>query len=191
MRLLAHPESPRGPVRNVEAHADYGADEWLRLSWRLDADLTQLSLPPASAPARGDGLWRHTCFEAFISGTASPAYWEFNFSPSGQWAAYGFTGYRAGRIALDPATAPRIMWRRAVGHVELAAAVRLDEFMTGPGQGPLRLGLAAVIEEQSGAISYWALRHPQDKPDFHHPEGFTFALAGLTSAAAGGGASRP
>ena len=37
-------------------------------------------------------------------------------------------------------------------------------------------GLAAVIEEQSGAKSYWAIAHPADKPDFHDPACFAATL---------------
>jgi hypothetical protein len=35
--------------------------------------------------------------------------------------------------------------------------------------------LAAVVETTRG-ISYWALHHPADKPDFHHPDSFALRL---------------
>jgi hypothetical protein len=35
-----------------------------------------------------------------------------------------------------------------------------------------RIGLAAVIEETSGHISYWTLVHPPGKADFHHADSF-------------------
>ena len=35
--------------------------------------------------------------------------------------------------------------------------------------------LLAVIEAIDG-FSYWALRHPADKPDFHNTEGFALLL---------------
>jgi hypothetical protein len=38
--------------------------------------------------------------------------------------------------------------------------------------------LSAVVEEENGTLSYWALKHPRDKPDFHCPDGFVFELAG-------------
>jgi hypothetical protein len=41
---------------------------------------------------------------------------------------------------------------------------------------PLRLGLAAVIEDKTGIFSYWALRHPSAKPDFHHPDSLVLEL---------------
>lgn len=39
-----------------------------------------------------------------------------------------------------------------------------------------RLGMSAVIEEQEGTKSYWALAHPPGKPDFHHPACFAITL---------------
>jgi len=40
----------------------------------------------------------------------------------------------------------------------------------------LRLGLAAVIEDRAQVLSYWALKHPAEKPDFHHADGFVIDL---------------
>jgi hypothetical protein len=42
--------------------------------------------------------------------------------------------------------------------------------------GATRLGLSAVIETVDGFFSYWALAHPSDKPDFHHPDSFILEL---------------
>ena len=38
------------------------------------------------------------------------------------------------------------------------------------------LGISAVIEEQDGRLSYWALAHPPGKPDFHHRDCFALRL---------------
>jgi hypothetical protein len=40
----------------------------------------------------------------------------------------------------------------------------------------LRLGLSAVIEDDNGSLSYWALKHPSGKPDFHHPDAFALEI---------------
>jgi hypothetical protein len=40
----------------------------------------------------------------------------------------------------------------------------------------LSLGLAAVIEDLNGALSYWALKHPPGKPDFHHSDNFALQI---------------
>ncbi len=43
-------------------------------------------------------------------------------------------------------------------------------------RAPLRLGLSAVIEASGGTLSYWALHHPADKPDFHNAKAFALRL---------------
>jgi hypothetical protein len=42
----------------------------------------------------------------------------------------------------------------------------------------IRLGLSAVVEATDGGLSYWALRHPPGKPDFHHIDAFALQLDG-------------
>ena len=41
----------------------------------------------------------------------------------------------------------------------------------------LRLGLTAVVEDRTQGLSYWALKHAAEKPDFHRAESFQVALA--------------
>ncbi len=120
-------------------------------------------------PERGvQPLWQHTCCEAFVARPRALAYHEFNFSPSGDWGAYAFTDYRQGgpmEIA-DPGIALKV----SGDALELRASVRAA-------QGPVVLGLSAVIEERDGRVSYWALRHAPGKPDFHHRDAFALELA--------------
>ena len=101
-----------------------------------------------------------------------PGYREFNFSPSGEWAAYAFRGYRDGD-ALDSELAPVIVVRQTGDRLELEAAICQD-FLP-PGRR-LRLGLSAVVEDADGVLSYWALRHPAGKPDCHHTDAFALPL---------------
>jgi hypothetical protein len=185
MRLQPHPgERPAAAPRAVTGGAARLPGGALRLAFRIEAELAALRLPAPAAPARADGLWRHTCLEAFVRAEGGPGYVELNFSPSGAWAAYGFDGYRAGMRPLDLPAAPPARWTRAAGALALDAEVPAAALAAlGPrpaaagGTGtPLRVGLAAVIEDDSGTITHWALRHPADRPDFHHPEGFVLAL---------------
>lgn len=136
----------------------------LRLRYLLDGAIDRLRIPPARAPCRTDGLWRHTCFELFVRGNGSAGYREFNFSPSGEWAAYDFADYRGGMRAAAVA-APRI-------HVEATATTLRLETRLGIADADGALALAAVIEHADARLSYWALAHPAGRPDFHHPDGF-------------------
>ena len=131
----------------------------LAVQFVLDADLDRVRIPTRRRPRFVEGLWRHTCFEVFVARKGSRVYREYNFSPSREWAAYEFSSYRkrSGRKIGRP------RWNGRVATIEA--------------RGCLQIGLSAVIEERSGALSYWALRHPPGKPDFHDRRGFALELA--------------
>ena len=137
---------------------------WLR--YYVECALADLSLPDPEPAERADGLWRQTCFELFIG---SSAYSEFNFSPSSQWAAYDFSGYRKGMRQRDLRGSPEIGLDVSEGHFALEADFELAG-LSG------KLGLSAVMENRDGTKSYWALAHPPREPDFHHPTCFAATL---------------
>ena len=174
MKLLRHPQSAGGEGFVVEAEAARTPDGRLTLRYRVTGDIGGLRLPPPGDGERTDELWRHTCFEAFVR-AAGDGYYELNLAPSRQWAAYRLPAYRTGMAAAD-VPAPRITAGRAEGGYELAAEASLDGLGDLPRTAPWRLGLAAVLEDSAGRISYWALAHAPGKPDFHHPDGFALDL---------------
>ena len=68
-----------------------------------------MAAPPARREeGRADGLWQMTCLEAFLRADEAEAYREWNFAPSGQWAAYDFTAYREGMANADVSAPPYI-----------------------------------------------------------------------------------
>lgn len=169
--LAAHADA-RG-VHGLAVHVEVGSEAGggMRLRYRVAGDAACLTIPPrAGVPTREDGLWRHTCFELFVAGVGEAAYREFNFSPSGQWQAYAFTGYRAGG-SLEPAHAPDIVFDARPEGLTLDVRLHCANL---PAAKRLKLGLCAVLEHADGSLSFWALRHAPGKPDFHHPD--TFAL---------------
>ena len=99
-------------------------------------------------------------------------YHELNFSPSGEWAVYSFQSYRDGELSTHQALVPRISLQRRGGRLTLNARVQLDCLSPSYACEQLQVGLSAVIEGADGTLSYWALRHPPGKPDFHHAAGF-------------------
>jgi hypothetical protein len=144
------------------------------LNFALDGDLAGLRLPDFDRVRHGDRLWEHSCFEAFVAAAGEEEYLELNFAPSGAWAAYRFTAYRQG---MTPAlgAAPEIAVCRSAASLEVAVRIGLGEAL--PRAATLRLGLCAVIEDASGGLSYWALRHAPGKPDFHRPAAFALCVA--------------
>jgi hypothetical protein len=168
--LTLHPAASCAAVSSIEVDVTRRLSD-LTLTFQVFGAVNALRLPLPTPPQRADRLWQHTCCEAFIGFADSRSYWEFNFSPSTQWAAYGFTDYRAGMQAVAAIDPPTIQVRSDDSHWELQAMVALAPLLDAATDVSLVLGLAAVVEAQDGSFSYWALAHPQGKPDFHHPTG--------------------
>jgi len=176
-QLTAHPSHPPRRVTGVEARI-IGADEhWLRLRWRIDG-AQDLVVPPFAGKGRADNLWQTTCFELFLKPEGGEGYCEFNLSPSERWAAYDFTGYRQGMSERPAEREPQTAMRLGSSFAIFDAAMPLSALP----RAECRMNLAAVIEEQGGVKSYWALAHPADKPDFHDPACFLATLPAPGSA---------
>jgi hypothetical protein len=161
----------------IEVDATGPSTGRLALSYVVYGKISELRLPPMTAPARSDELWQQTCFEAFVGTAASAAYYELNFAPSTEWAAYRFSSYRSGMRVATEIGAPRIEVQSAPDRYTLQASLRLDALSGLPRDVAWRLGLAAITEDTNGGKSYWALAHPPGKADFHHFDGFAHELA--------------
>ena len=170
--LVAHASTQGDATYGIAAQAERTASATVVFRYVLRAEISRVRIPPAQSTARADGLWRHTCFEAFIMAPGTTGYYEFNFAPSGQWALYRFDAYREGMSPADLEPPPELCVRRFEDRLELDAAVHLKDLIGLRGAPRLLLGLTAVVEEENGRLSYWALKHPPGKPDFHSPEGF-------------------
>lgn len=166
--LSPHPDTPCAALRALSAELRReGQSLWV--TYRIEGDIGRLALPARAPGARTDGLWKRTCLEAFVRAPGGEAYWEFNFSPSGQWAAYRFDSYRHGMIEAEVDL--------AIEAAQTPDVFSLGVRMTAPWLPPrIVVALTAVIEETNGAKSYWALSHPPGAPDFHHADGFVLEL---------------
>ena len=179
-------------VRGVSARVGRFPGGILAVSYFIEGDMDRLHVPAplgrgrsgresSGAPPRmTDRLWEHTCCEIFIARKGLPAYHEFNFSPSGEWAAYAFERYREGVPLAGEQLEdldPRVTARCTAGQLELAVLIRLDRLSPAHLDATLSLALSAVVEERDGALSYWALKHPPGRPDFHHVDAYALDLA--------------
>jgi hypothetical protein len=175
--LKPHPDSPALPAIQIEAEVLQPRASQVVLRYVVTGSVGDILLPPIVASARGDELWRHTCFEAFVATAVGTAYYEFNFAPSTQWAAYRFEGYRTGMRLAQGIAAPDIETRSAAGSYTLQATLTVDRLPDLPPDAAWRVGLSALIEDTRGEMSYWALAHPPGKPDFHHADCFAYEFA--------------
>lgn len=168
-RLVAHPDFAPRSVRGVEVQwVETG--QALRLRYRVDGH-ESLVIPPFAGRGRADELWRTTCFELYLQPEGETGYSEFNFSPSQRWAAYDFEDYRAGMRDRPLAAEP-------VGEASQGERLFVQDVLLDTAALPARpwsIGLSAILEEDDGTVSYWALAHGVGKPDFHHPAGFALS----------------
>ena len=173
--LTRHSTTPCKAVRHIEVQV-YRKEATLEMRYVAEGDIDRLLIPAESESQRADQLWQHTCFEAFVMGDNLAGYYEFNFSPSTEWAIYRFSAYREGMTVIESQRPPRITVQREPDRLSLSASVDLEPFPVLRDSPGLRLGLCAVIEEAQPRLSYWALVHPAAKPDFHHADGFALTL---------------
>lgn len=178
--LTAHRNEPVPAAWHIEVVTRWSPGGLL-LEYTMGVPAGRLRLAPRSeVPAAKDLLWKRTCGELFLGVPGDPSYLEFNFSPSGDWAAYAFDGYRAGArnhgwsgpppevrilpgdgatrlIATVPAAALRPLWRPV---------------------SPLtwQAGITVVLETHLGT-SYWSLAHPRAHPEFHDRAGFVGGIS--------------
>lgn len=174
--LLIHPSQRGSPVRSISACVVRHQDDTLAFAFRCEARMTEMAIPSPRRAGHADGLWRHTCCEAFLTVPGSKAYHEFNFSPSGEWAHYAFTDIRCRNPDVPSLPCPPMVRFCQDGQgFELSAEVPAANLSFAHGQ-VLLLGIAAVIEDFAGQCTHWALTHAGAAPDFHCRQTFLLEL---------------
>lgn len=173
LKLVCHPEHRASRVQDLSASVLAKGPGKLVVSYVVGCGGHLLNVGHRKTAERVDNLWQTTCFEIFVKVAGQDAYLEYNFAPSGDWATYSFTGYRAGMEAPEVAV-PKIGTR--AGGQDYIVDVEVDLPPEYHNQ-PLQLAISAVVEEQQGPVSYWALAHGGGPADFHDPACFIHQLA--------------
>lgn len=166
--LQPFPGQDSGEVRIQGAIAR--TTEALALSFYLQGNLDDLVLPPETVRTRRDNLWQATCFELFWAEEGKKNYWELNLAPNGAWNIYAFSDYREGMRREQGIAEPFMEIKPAPESLLLRSELELGNIL--PHAPPLRVGVSAVLKDRHSRLSYWALTHSGDKPDFHAQSGF-------------------
>lgn len=165
--LVPHPDTPSSAVSQISVDIVRAGNKF-SLRYEARGAIEKLALPARATAERTDELWKHTCFEAFAR-CDNDRYYEFNLSPSTQWAAYSFDSYRNG---MHNAAIPAPHIETCIDSDVFILNAMLD-FSALALPDDCVFALTAIIEGADGAKSYWALAHAPGKPDFHHADGFT------------------
>ncbi len=175
--LEPHPTSLSDAIDQLAVEIQRTSPLDVSARFRLTGRLDQLNIPGPASAVHTDELWRDTCFEVFLKLVEGEAYEEFNFSPSGQWAAYSFSGYREGMTRATHAVDPTSNIRTAGDEIKVSAKLNLTGSAVLTPDEDWVAAVAAVVKSKDASMSYWALAHPVEKPDFHHAGGFVCVLA--------------
>lgn len=174
--LQSHPAAP-APAEFAVVVTGRATASHLELEYRFEgaAAAEVRAATRAGRPTRRDELWQYTCGEIFFAAVTRPEYLEFNFSPSGDWAAYSFTAERSGRRDHRwQGDAPLVRWD-AVRHLLQVALPRAAIVIDA--EQALQVACTAVVEHADSSRSFWALQHGQPKPDFHARAGFVARIS--------------
>src|SRR5215475_1750365 len=127
LALRRHADSPSFAATQIDVDVIRSGSGNVVLRYLVTGKIDDLRLPPVTSPTRAEELWQHTCFEAFVGCSASETYYEFNFAPSTQWAAYQFDGYRRGMRVASNISGPSIEVRASPALFTLQAVLQLDQ----------------------------------------------------------------
>ena len=67
VELQCHPAIRAPSVRGIQVQVGWEQGGALALTFSLTGDVVRLRIPTPQPSRRADGLWQHTCFEAFIA----------------------------------------------------------------------------------------------------------------------------
>ncbi|MUG99112.1 hypothetical protein F7734_45215 [Scytonema sp. UIC 10036] len=142
------------------------------IQYALLGDLTEIEIAaPSDELARKHELWQNTCFEFFLGIENSDRYWEFNLSPSGDWNVYRFDSYRHQMQEETAFTSLPFSIQYLSDGLALVLSVDLNLIIST--DVALKVGISTVIKHKDGFVTYWALTHQGDEPDFHRRDSFT------------------
>jgi hypothetical protein len=172
--MLRHPDNDLAAVESFLVRFEF-TEDYLHLQYEVTGELSALNIPAMQTPCPVDGLWQHTCFEAFIAVNGEERYYEFNFSPSSAWAAYAFSSYRC-RSVWTIKNPPIIIFTETDESLLMDVLIDVDDLPLKLENQSFQLGLTAVIETNEGGLSYWALQHSDGAADFHQRKHFVLSF---------------
>jgi hypothetical protein len=150
-------------------------DNVLSIEYQLFGDLNSISIaPPANPPSRQFHLWEATCFEFFIGIPGDANYWEFNLSPSGDWAIFALDDYRQGLRDETAFTSLPFKVDRYPNYITLSLEFDLSELVFL--EQDLEMSVTTVIKSSQNELSYWAITHSGKEADFHLRDSFVIKI---------------
>lgn len=156
-------------------------EELVTLDYKISNLIDSVALTSRKTkPQRTIGLWNATCFELFLKNKGANEYVEFNFSSSHDWNCFKFQNQNDELREWTQLKKVDITSFRDTNLYHLKV-VFLKSQLPSNFQNLERLlySTTTVIKHADDTFSYWAIKHTDNKPNFHHPESFVDLVAAL------------
>ncbi len=145
---------------------------FLVFKYEMTGAIESILMAEREFPTRRMGLWETTCFEYFFGIPGQDNYWEVNLSTSGDWNVFQLDKYRSGLREELAIEALSVSVNRSVFSLE----TQFDLSLLGLEDSELELSVTAVMADQLGQISYWAVCHAGVEADFHLRDSFVMQM---------------
>lgn len=164
------------PAQTIEVNLNQ-TESSIFISYKLTGDLSTLDLGDGTPKhKRRMKLWEKTCFELFLKHQSHDDYLEFNFSSVFEWNAFYFTKKGSPLCEYAELNNVKIDILRSSDVFQLIAEIDSaflpKHFQREFSKGELTAGITNVLKEKNERLSYWALAHKDQKPNFHHFDSF-------------------
>lgn len=143
----------------------------------LNGGENQITIKP-----RANELWKITCIEFFIKSTSEKKYWEFNISPLGFWNFYELDDYRSNLNESSLCEPVQFTFSVIKNQnltfnllININSLINYYPYIIQNGL----LSITSVIRWKNNTTSYLALKHAENKPDFHSDIGFFISIPSL------------
>jgi len=146
----------------------------LKLQFEITNDVNNILIPSrAITPKRVIGLWESTCFECFIKNPNSDSYYEFNFSPDGHWNCFFFETPGKELKECNNIAFPTTISKHNDDHFSFSVEINTESMKEGFWSSKeMEFGLTTVIEDEKNNLSFWAIEHHDERPNFHNFSSF-------------------
>ena len=170
--LKPHVDNPPVALSLVASMSRPEKSKW-SLIYELAGCTDSVIFPNESLSGKGRSLWEETCFEFFVRHPEGE-YLECNFSPTGQWSCFTFSGYRCGMEDVDLRNDPKIVVDNHSERFRLEVLLDLGGVGLSKYSEPdLVIAITVVLKMRDQRYCYYALDFADGQPDFHDLAGFS------------------
>lgn len=159
----------------LSVHAEFKViEEHVNLYFKLHGELETIYINKNNEEMnRVIGLWANTCFEFFILNKLDGEYFEFNFGTDSSWNCFIFNSYRSELTEYSEIKIDNIVIENEDDSISLRCSFPLKVLgHSFEDLSNLKVSPTCILKAEDNKTYYYSNKHPDSKPNFHHPESF-------------------